>query len=115
MVIRFESIQVCDGSIDIRQTDMPPKTMSHSRVGQKLDRKRGHIEANRQMLYTVNSCLTLLVSSGRTVSMAVCLMNSSSSRTRMVSPLCIGLNSVYMFAKSSHTETRHLNVTRALY
>jgi len=46
---------------------------------------------------------TLLVSRGRTVSIAVCLINSSSSCTSTARPLCIGLSSVYMFAKSIHT------------
>jgi len=55
----------------------------------------------------VESRHTLLASSGLTVSTAVCLMNSSNSLTSTDRPLCIGLNKLYMLAKSYTNRQTH--------
>ena len=88
------------------QTDGHLQTRSlTTKVTYNLQCREPKTQRDKQRVYKWWRCHTLLVSSGRTVSMAVCLINSSNSWTRTVRPFCIGLNSWYMWAKSRDIHT----------
>jgi len=105
---KSEVCKMATSLFDIRVASSSVYSWYMQPVDLKLKHTQTHKHTHRQSkqsVKTVEKRHTLLASSGWTVSTAVCLMNSSNSWTRTERPLCIGLRSVYMFAKSTHTDT----------